>query len=287
VVFIEPGDRAGYSVFFSDVGQIFSEKELKQYLVTFVAENFVDEDSGFSVINQEKLVGNTIEAQFATTDPNLGRMINEIRISQIDTLVFVRYMSTTEEQWEISQDKLQVLVSSFTPLNTAPLLETPPPEEPPVWILIGPTSNRFGFFYPSNWEILRQAKNDIVVAMPDTDITFEASTFAWLDVDNDAQAAEKAALAYLTNISQKHQDVENLPPSEFPLDTITNGVTIDFLYTTEDGIPMAGSVITAAEDGQVYRIVFSAPAEMYQAALEWFNPMYKSFRILSPEELSQ
>jgi hypothetical protein len=48
---------------------------------------------------------------------------------------------------------------------------------------------------------------------------------------------------------------------------------------------MAGSVITAASEGQMYRIVFLAPAEYYQGALEWFNPMYKSFRILSPEEL--
>ena len=123
--------------------------------------------------------------------------------------------------------------------------------------------------------------------MPDTEIIFEASNFTWLDTDSDAQAAEKAALAYLTNISQKHKDIENLPPTEFPLDTITNGVTIDFLYTTEDDIAMAGSVITAAKDSQVYRIVFTAPAETYQVALEWFNPMYKSFRILSPEELSQ
>jgi hypothetical protein len=35
----------------------------------------------------------------------------------------------------------------------------------------------------------------------------------------------------------------------------------------------------------MYRVVFLAPAEYYQGALEWFNPMYKSFRILSPEEL--
>ncbi|MBN1221268.1 MAG: hypothetical protein JXM69_20255 [Anaerolineae bacterium] len=284
VVFVEPGDQAGYSVFFNDAGQVYSEKELKQYLVTFVAENFAGKDSGFAVISPEKLVGNTIEAQFATRDPKLGQMMNEIRVSQVDTLVFVQYVSATEEQWQISQNRLQALANSLTPLDTAPATATSPTEEPPVWILIGPTSNRFGFFYPNNWEILQQEKNTVVVGQPDASMTFEASTFVWPKAGNDSQVAEEAARAYLTNITQKYKDVKNLPLAKFPLDTIPTGATIDFLYTTENREAMAGSVIAAAKEGQVYRIVFTAPAATYRVALEWFNPMHQSFKILSPEE---
>jgi hypothetical protein len=48
---------------------------------------------------------------------------------------------------------------------------------------------------------------------------------------------------------------------------------------------MAGSVITAAQEDHLYQIVFTAPAEYYAWALQWFNPMYQSFKMLSPEEL--
>jgi hypothetical protein len=45
VVILEPGDQAGYSVIFSDAGETYSDEELNQYLVTFVAQNFVEEGS--------------------------------------------------------------------------------------------------------------------------------------------------------------------------------------------------------------------------------------------------
>ena len=84
----------------------------------------------------------------------------------------------------------------------------------------------------------------------------------------------------------KYEDVENLPPAEFPLDTVT-GATVDFLYTTAEDVAMAGSVITAAYDEQIFRVVFTAPAEFYGAALQWFNPMYQSFKILPADEMIQ
>jgi hypothetical protein len=286
VIFVEPGDHAGYSVFFNDVGQAYSQQELNQYLVAFVAENFVDEKSDFSVISQEDQADGSVEAQFSTLDPNLGQTINEVRVSQVDTIVFVRFLSATQEQWEISQDRLQALGDTFTPLDTVPVTETPPPEEPPVWVLIGPTNNQFGFFYPSDWEILEQRENTVLVGLSDSEMMFEAGVFDWPGASDDPEAAEKAALAYLTNISKKYEDVENLPPAEFPLDTVT-GTTVDFLYTTAEGVAMAGSVITAAYDEQMFRVVFTAPAEFYGAALQWFNPMYQSFKILPADEMIQ
>ncbi|MBN1994275.1 MAG: hypothetical protein JW953_16375 [Anaerolineae bacterium] len=285
VVFVEPGDQGGYSVFFTDVGQSYSASELKQYLVTFVAENFINKGSGFSVIGQEKEVNDTPQAQFTTLDPKLGQMVNEVQVLQADTIVFVVLISTTQEQWEISEVKLQSLAKSLIPLDTTPPVDASPTEEPPVWILVGPASNQFAFFYPSDWQILRQEENEVAVAMPNSEIVFEAGVFAWPGADDDPAAAEKAVQAYLTNISKKYTDVESLPPAEFPLDTITAGATIDFLYTTQKDTAMAGSVITAASEGKMYRIVFTAPAQFYEFALQWFNPMYKSFKILSPEEL--
>jgi hypothetical protein len=283
-IFVEPGDRGGYSVFFNDVGEVYSKLELNQFLVTFVVENFVEEGSGFEAISQEAQADGSIEAQFVTLDPRLGRTINAVRVLQEDTIVFVLLISVTEEQWAVSQNKLQALADTLTPLDTTPLAEAPPTEEPPVWLLIGPISNQFAFFYPSDWAILRQDENTVVVTMPDTEIVFEASTFDWSGADNDLETTEKAAQAYLTNLSKKYKEIENLPANEFPLDTAT-GATIDFLYTTAEDQTMAGSVIMAASEGQMYRVVFTAPAEFYQAALEWFNPMYKSFKILSPDDL--
>jgi hypothetical protein len=196
----------------------------------------------------------------------------------------VLLVSVTEAQWTVSQNKLQALAGTLTPLDTTPLAEAPPTEEPPVWLLIGPTSNRFAFFYPSDWKIVRQDENTVAVTMPDTEIVFEAGTFDWPGADDDLETTEKAAQAYVTNLSKKYEKIENLPASEFPLDTAT-GATIDFLYTTAEDKTMAGSVIMAASEGRMYRVVFTAPAEFYQAALEWFNPMYKSFKILSPDDL--
>jgi hypothetical protein len=280
VIFIDPGDQAGYSVFFSDVGEPYSTEHLNQYLETFVVQNFADA----TIDSQETLPDESVLAQFTTEDPTLGQTINEVRVLQEDTLVFILLMSIIEPQWKISKDRLHTLAQTLTPLDTSPAANAEPTEEAPVWTLTGPTSNKFAFFYPSDWEIITQEENSVTVRMPDTNIVFETSTFAWPGADSDPESAQKAAEAFVTSLDKKHQQVEVLPPAEFPLDTMT-GITIDFLYTTEADESMAGSVITAANEGQMYRVVFLAPAEYYQGALEWFNPMYKSFRILSPEEL--
>lgn len=286
VVFIDPSDQAGYSVFFYDVGEIYSEQELNQYLVTFVAKNFAQKETGFSPMGEEQQVNGAIVAQFASLDPNLGRAINEVRVSQQDTIIFVLLLSATETQWQASQNQLQALANTFTSLDTAPAVEAAPTTEPPVWVLTGPASNEFGFFYPSDWEILRQDESLITVAMPETDVRFTASNFIWPEVEDEAkEAAEKAALNYIETLRQEYKDVQHLPPAEFQLDTVADATTIDFLYTTQQGTAMAGSVITAASQGKIYQVVFTSSAEAYEAALQWFNPMYKSFKILPAEEI--
>ena len=294
VIVLDSSDQAGYSVVFSDIRRAYTPQELNQYLITFVAQNFAGEDAGFKAIGQETLADGSILAQFSSLDPNLGRIVSQVRVFQQDSVVFVLHISAIEEQWDISYAPLQELINSFTPLDTSPAATLPPTTEPPSWALIGPNSKTFGFLYATNWEIAEQSENVVTVTEPTLNMTFTASAVARPNAADDSKAAEQAALAHIEELSQQFEDVQSLTPTEFPLATET-GSTIDFFYLDEAGLPIAGSVITALHDSKMYKIVFSAPAEpveKYDAALQWFNPMYKSFKFLSPEtfideELSQ
>ncbi len=282
VVFIDPGNQAGYSVTFNDADQVYSDQELKQYLVSFVAKNFAREGSDFTALGEENKANGVKVARFSSRDSKLGQQITEVRMQQQDTILFVLLINATPEQWKISHQKLQALADTFTPLDTQPAVEAEPTEELPVWVLIGPTTSAFGFFYPSDWEILRQDENSVAVGMPETDLIFEARV---VEVDEKTgEDAEEVALAYLKELSEEYKNVQNVPPQEFPLDTMT-GATVDFLYQTPDGTNKAGSIITAIQDGKVYQVTFSSSAGVYQGALQWFNPMYKSFKVLPVEEV--
>jgi hypothetical protein len=284
VVFVDPGDQAGYSVVFSDVGQHYSEEELNQYLVTFVAENFLDEESGFSAISQETQANGSVVAQFSSLDPNLGPAINEIRVRQQDSIVFVVLITATEEQWQISKFRLQELADTFIPLDTGPVVQATPTEEP-IWLLIGSTTNQFGFLYPSNWIIYEQDENTVRVGMEEYEVTFEGSVSDRDNASGDSQAiAEKTVQAYVDELSKQYENVQSRPAVEFPLGQVT-GATVDFLYTTGQGTVMAGSIIAAANEDKIYRTIFTAPAQLYEGALEWFNPMHKSFKILPEDEV--
>ena len=283
-IFVEPGDRAGYSVIFDDVGAPYSRQDLNQYLVTFVAQNFAGEGSGFKAISQEQLPDGTVVAQFASNEPDLGRTISEVRVFQHGTTVFVLHLSTTDAQWESSQPKLQALMESFEALETDQSVAERAADDPPQWELIGPDGKQFSFFYADSWVVAERDRNSVTVTDPAGELVFTANSFAWPRASSDPRAAEKAALEHLEELSLSFEQVEHLPPAEFPLASST-GATIDFFYQTDDGESVAGSVITAVHDGKMYKIVFYAPAdpaEEYDIALQWFNPMYRSFRFLSP-----
>lgn len=284
VIIVAPNDQAGYSVVFKDVGAAYSSQELNQYLVTYVAQNFAGQGSDFKAISQEQLSNGLVVAQFAAIDGNLGPAVSEVRVLQKDTIVYVLHLSTVEEQWPVSHRKLQELADTFTPLDTSAVTATQVPSEAPLWALIGPDSKEFGFLYATDWQILEQTENLVSVGQIDVDMTFTASKFAWDQANGDPKAAEKAALAHVETLSQAYNNVQNLPPTEFPLDTAT-GTTIDFLYTAADGSDIAGSVITAVNDGKMHKVVFTAPAGYYETALQWFNPMYKSFKFLEPQDI--
>jgi hypothetical protein len=285
VVFIDPGDHAGYGVFFNDAGQSYSEKELNQYLVTFVTKNFMGKDADFAPLSQEQKADGSIVAQFSSKDPNLGQAINEVRVSQKDNIVFVLYLSATEDQWQVAQDQLHRLADTLTILDTAPGTPTPAAQEPPEWVLTGPANSAFAFFYPSDWEILRQEESSVAVGMPETDLVFEAIVSEAAAAQDNAEAARQAAQEYVDQLAKDYRDVQTRPLEKFQLDQVSDGATIDFLYTAADGTVKAGSIITAASEGKLYRVVFSTSATAYQAALQWFNPMYKSFRILPAQNV--
>ncbi len=284
-MFIDPGDQAGYGVFFNDAGQVYSVQELNQYLVTFVTKNFVGKDADFAPLSQEQKADGSTVAQFSSKDPNLGPALNEVRVSQRDTIVFVLYLSATEAQWQASQNQLHRLADSFTIIDTTPAATSPATDEPPEWLLTGPTGSTFGFFYPSNWQILRRDEVSVTVGMPETDLVFEASVADSPQAKDTAEAAQKAAQKYVDSLNKDYKDVQTRPVEKFQLDQVTDGATIDFLYTAADGTSKAGSLITAVSEGKLYQVVFSSSAAAYQAALQWFNPMYKSFRILPTGEV--
>ena len=285
VIFLDPGSHAGYSVTFTEVEEAYSDQELNQYLVSFVAQNFAGAGTNFKAISQQQQANGVVVAQFSSRDPFLGQAISEVRVRQKDNVIFVLLINAVEEQWDVSRQELQQLLDTFMPLETGPVAAATPTEEPPVWVLIGPTGNRFGFLYSDAWEVLNQDETSVTVSMAGTGVTFEAKLVDLPGTVTDpAAAAREAALAYADNLTGEYENVQNLPPQEFPLDRLT-GSTIDFLYTDKDGTDMAGSIITAVQDGELYQVVFLAPAETYQAALEWFNPMYKSFKILPQDQI--
>lgn len=224
-------------------------------------------------------------AQFASNDPKLGQAVSEVRVLQKETFVFVIYINTTKGQWQISQEQFHRLAESLTVLNTKPAPATTPTQEPPQWLLIGPTGNAFGFYYPSNWNIVRQDEGSVLVAMPNTDMMFEAKVTQWEGLEETAEAAKKAAKQYVETLKKDYKELQSRPPEKFPLDQIADGATIDFLYTDATGKPIAGSIITGVSQGKLYQISFSSSAELNEIALNWFNPMYKSFKILSVDEM--
>jgi hypothetical protein len=278
VQLIEPDGHAGYTVLFTDLGQPYTPEELGRLLVSLVRDNFVKKEEGFEVISQETQANGSIVARFSTIDPNLGQTINEVRLWQQETLAFIVLISATTEQWAVSQRSLQSLADTLTVHDAGPVAQTTPTTTPPTWELIGPASNRFGFFYPSNWQVARQDENVVTVVMPEQPVTFEAQLITGKDTP------EAAAQAFIDTLAGQSAQFDSLPPAEFPLDTLT-GLTVDFLYTPPNGPAMAGTIIVAGGPEGLYQIVFTAPAEFFEPALQWFNPMYQSFRILNPADL--
>lgn len=282
VIVLEPGGQFGYTVVFDDVGRPYNAKDFSHYVAAFVTQNFTQNSSNFKALSYVEQDDGSVTARFSVDDPKLGPTINQLEVRQQDTVIFVVYTSARQTQWPAVQAPLETLAASLTLLK-APSEATGATPTPPVWTLTGPTSKEFGFLVASNWKIIAQDEHSITVSSPEEDMQFTASNFPWPGALSNPKAATEAALAHVKELKNQYADVQYLPPTEFPLDTAT-GATIDFVYTNTDNETMAGSVITAVGNGKMHKIVFSAPTNLYDLALEWFNPMYKSFKFLEPEK---
>lgn len=283
VLFIDPSDKGGYSIFFAEAAETYNAAELKQYLARFMSENLIDKPENFKLLKEKQLANGSTLAQFESLDPIFGQTINEVRIFQHKAIVFIVLISTSQIQWSLSYPQLTALVNSLSPLDTTPSQPVTPTPEPPTWVLVGPTSSEFGFVYPSNWQILLQEAHLVSVAMPEADIVFTANNYAWVGEDTTDQATQAAHL-YLTKLEEKFSEVKYSDAVPFPLDTM-QGVNVDFYYVNSAKVDMAGSLITAAQADKIYQIVFTAPITDYKAGLNWFNPMYKSFKVLDTRDL--
>lgn len=285
VIFVEPGDHAGLSVFFDDVQETYSTDDLNLYLTNYILRNFLNKETNFKPISQDIRSDQVVIAQFSTINEAGNEIINELRVLQQDTIVYLVLMNATTEQWPISGDRLRELANTFTPENTASYTKGSAADPAaPIWVLVGPDSKAFAFFRASDWEIRRLEEDLVSVEHEETGMAFTASQFSWPNAAIDPKAPEKAALEAVQTLAEANPDLEHLPPQPFPL-AGEPGTTIDFLYTATDGTKTAGSVVTAVHKGQMLKIVFAAPADIYEAALEWFNPMLRSFTFLSPEEI--
>ena len=76
VIFLDPHNQAGYSLFFNDVGETYASEQLNQYLLSFIGQNFADGAAELSFISQKERPDGTVVAQFAAPDPLLGQAVN-------------------------------------------------------------------------------------------------------------------------------------------------------------------------------------------------------------------
>lgn len=281
VIVLAPGEKFGYSVVFTDVGQLYTPDQMKKYIASFVAQNFADTGLEFKALSYQPQANGSTVARFSTIDPELGPTIGQVNVRQQGPVIYVVYINAPETQWPVLEPVFQTLADSLTVAETAPPASATP--TPPVWVLVGPASQEFGFLASSNWQTVTKDDYAISVSSPEQNMVFAASSFPWPGALSNPQAATEAALAHIAELQANFSNVQHLPPAVYPLDTAT-GTTIDFVYTTAAGQTVAGSVITAVGEGKMHKIVFTAPPELYDLALEWFNPMLKSFKFLSPQK---
>jgi hypothetical protein len=280
VITLAPENQAGLTVVFNNVAESYTPAQLEQYLLGFIARNFDQDAPGFEAMRLQQHTDGAVTAVFAAADAEMGLAVNQVRVRQENEVIYLAYTSVPQPAWESAAEPLQWLLESVTPLDTA-ATDNPTPT-PPVWVLTGPKNQEFGFLMATDWEIVERGDNRIELVSPSGKMTFVADNFVWPAARTDPHASREAALAHLAQLTEVYSDVQSLPPQPFPLDDAT-GATIDFIYTGTDGQQVAGSIITGVSNGKMHKIVFSAPVDFYDAALEWFNTMYKSFRFLSPE----
>ncbi|MFQ5610851.1 MAG: hypothetical protein ACE5H9_01815 [Anaerolineae bacterium] len=278
VVFIDPGAQAGYGVFFQDTDEPYNASDLAQFATGFVLANY-GQDPGFRILDRsDGLVGASI-IQFRSEDEVLGPSISEATVAQFGRSIYIVVVSAVEEQWSISADALRNLTNSLQvalePPAVTPSAEAP---GPPELILYFHPSQRFGFAYASDWSLVED-QTSVEVSLPSSGFSFSAELIPHPGAGQDGTVELNEAKGWVDSLAGQYPDLERLPPAGFNLSG-AEGVTIDYLYRDEAGVLWAGSVIVVAYKDELHRVVLSAPAPLWEVALEWFNLMLQGYRIL-------
>lgn len=273
VLFVDPKGQAGYSVFTIQTETGLSSRELDEFAAQFVQSNFGQEPD-FEVLAQE---GETF--RFKSIDATFGPSINEAAIRQQDQIAFITLLTVAEDKWDASAAALRELIGS---LQIHPQSSSPPatPTSPPMWELYTDPDLSIAFLYPNNW-VITQTEQSAQAVWPEYQMAFSVDVI----LSPGAGKASETLITYLNAQTQtlktRFEDLQTLPPAEFQAGDMI-GYTLDYLYTTgSDNGQIAGSIIALGVDDTIYRIAISSPAPVYPTALEWFNPMMQSFKILN------
>ena len=271
VIFIDPSNRAGYSVFFSQ-----AETDLQTYALAFVEANF-GQDNETEILSQtDRLI------RFRNNDTNLGMALNELSFLQHGETVYLVLITVNEVEWDSTANTLRNLIGGLT-FKDLPAA-TPSPtksDEPPLWALYGHPSENFGFLYPDTWSV-SEADHAVEVTAVEYGYTFSVAVLAAETDEADIVDLEAYLQTQLDQLTEQHETFAALPITAYQAGQ-AEGYTVDYLYTDEAGIAFAGSIIATAIDDKLYHITLDAPAVLYDDALSWFNPMMQSFKILPPE----
>jgi hypothetical protein len=274
VVFVDPTDRAGYRVVFSPVNTALAPEALRTFALQFVQDNFGDEDS-FEILAQDE---HTI--RFKGTDANFGPAMNELSFLQDGELVYFVLITVVENQWAQAAEGLRDLAASLT-FHPAPELTPTPSNVPPQWALYGHPTEKFAFLYPDTWQIT-EAEQSVVATLPERQFVFSVEVVSAPGAGQDPSIVESFTQEQADKLAQRIDDFQSLPLTPYQAGQ-GSGYTIDYLYTDETGLPIAGSIIATARGDKLYHISITAPALVYEEALVWFNPMLQSFQFLPDE----
>ena len=273
VLFIEPANRAGYSVFISQT-QI---EDPNTYALQFVQDNFGASNT-FQILSKTETT-----IQFKGDDTNLGPAVNELTFLPDGDDMFLVLITVVEDEWDEAAEDLREITASLTFSQPAtPTPDSTEPDAPPLWLLYGHPSNHFGFLYPDNWQLTDDDRS-VDLVQPEQQYRFSVQVIDAPGAGEDANIVETYTQEQVQLLGEQFETFEALPVTAYQAGQ-GSGYTADYLYQNEEGLAVAGSIIVTGIDDHLYHVSISAPAVLYDEALEWFNPMLQSFKVLPQVE---
>lgn len=273
MVFVDLSGQVAYSILFRRVETTPDQDRLNRFARQFVAENFGDEPN-FTWLSDE-----AGRLRFKSLDPNIGSSINQVTFSHQETLVYLSMITALEEYWDEAEAWLQGFADTL--VKSDPLSEQLPEvaTDPPTWLLYTHPNEHFALLYPSNWQLTEHSQG-LVITFVQSQYRLSIEAFE----EPLPEAATDTAYAFiqtqLEQLEAEFTDLQHVPIQAYQQDQI-GGYTTDYLYTNAEGVPIAGSIITTLVNNRLFHVAIIAPAQLYEDALLWFNPMMQSFQVLA------